>query len=198
MQFDQNIWDNIELIKVLKSGGIAVMPTDTIYGMVGSALISKTVERIYEIRKRNLSKPCIILIGDIKDLEKFSIILNDEQSKEIEKHWSSEVSQDFQLRPVSIVFDCDNKNIEYLHRGTNSLALRLPRNENLRNLLNKVGPLIAPSANLEKFPESEDIIDARKYFGDKVDFYLDGGKITSKASKVIQLHKDGSVSILRE
>lgn len=189
MQFDQNIQDNEKLVEVLKSGGIAVIPTDTIYGMVGKALEPKTVQHIYEIRKRNLSKPCIILIGSMDDLEKFYIVLNEEQKEEIKKYWPG---------AVSIVFDCDNKNLEYLHCATNSLALRLPRNKNLQSLLNKVGPLIAPSANTEALPPSENINQAQKYFGDKVDLYLDGGKITSKSSKIVRLHKDGSVDILRE
>ena len=51
---------NNDLAKILKNGGIAVMPTDTIYGIVASALDSKAVERLYAVRKRNPNKPFII------------------------------------------------------------------------------------------------------------------------------------------
>ena len=63
------------------------MPTDTIYGMVGRAQEEFVVNRIYTIRKRNPTKPCIILIGDISELEKFSVILTEEQKNKIKEYF---------------------------------------------------------------------------------------------------------------
>ncbi len=186
------VWKDGNLIEVLQNGGIVVMPTDTIYGIVGRAEDRNVVEKIYEIRKRTPEKPCIVLIGNTEELDKFSIKLSDEQKAKLQKFWYEE------NRPISVVLDCLEEKFAYLHRGTNSLAFRLPASQELRDLLLKTGPLIAPSANLEKFPASENIEDARKYFGDQVDLYVDGGLITSKASRVIKLHKDGTESILRE
>lgn len=191
MQPSKNIWDNGELVKVLAEGGVAVMPTDTIYGMVGKAENERVVERIYTIRKRAPGKPCIILIGDIKELEKFSIHISVEQKKALAKYWSSDSS------PTSIVLDCLDKALSYLHRGTKTLAFRMPASEGLRGLLLKTGPLIAPSANLEALPLSQDISEAKEYFGGAVDLYIDGGLITTRASRVIRLHTDGSVDVLR-
>ncbi len=187
-----NIWDDKNLIKVIAEGGVAVMPTDTIYGMVGRALDPAVTERVYVIRKRDLKKPFIILIGDISELEKFSINLSGEQKNKLCEYWSSE------SRPTSVVLDCTDEKFAYLHRGTNSLAFRLPANPDLRDLLLKIGPMVAPSANTEKFPASENISDAKKYFGNQVDLYVDGGEIVSKSSKIIKLDKDGSSSVLRE
>ena len=56
-------------IEILKEGGIGVFPTDTMYGLLGSALRSQTVERIYKVRRRNSSKPLIVLIGQIEDIQ---------------------------------------------------------------------------------------------------------------------------------
>ncbi len=67
--------------EILKAGGVGVLATDTIYGIVGSALSKKTVERIYSLRKRNLKKPMIVLIGEITDLKFFGIKLNNEERK---------------------------------------------------------------------------------------------------------------------
>ncbi|HEV7424087.1 MAG TPA: L-threonylcarbamoyladenylate synthase [Candidatus Paceibacterota bacterium] len=194
----KNIWNNKNLIKVLTEGGVAVMPTDTLYGIVGKAEDKNVVEQIYKIRKRNPKKPFIILIGDMSELEKFSISLSDQQKKEILKYWSFNPTLDFQPDPTSIVLDCPDERFSYLHRGIKTLAFRVPFPQALRDLLLKTGPLIAPSANTEKFPASENIEDAKKYFGDKVDLYVDEGSIRSKASKIIKLHKDGTISILRE
>ena len=123
--------------------------------------------------------------------------IESEQKKVLQKYWSFDFAQD-EHNATSIVFDCQNELFSYLHRGTNSLAFRLPLPEDLQRLLKKTGPLIAPSANLEGFPPALDIVEAKKYFGDAVDLYIDGGTIKGKASKVIKLHKDGLVTILRK
>lgn len=186
---NEDIWKDENLIKVLKNNGVVVMPTDTIYGMVGKAQNKDVVERIYKIRGRNPQKPCIVLIGDLSELNKFSVILSKEQKIELEKYWPG---------PVSIILNCKNDSFEYLHRGTKTLAFRLPILEELRELLLKVGPLIAPSANTEALPPSKNIHEAKGYFKDLVDLYIDGGEIEAKASKLIKLNNDGSVIMLRE
>ena len=75
MPLQQDIWDNENLIKILKENGIAVMPTDTLYGIVGAARSADTVNRIYDLRKRAPNKPCIVLIGEIGELENLLGIL---------------------------------------------------------------------------------------------------------------------------
>lgn len=186
-----------KLVSLLKNGGVAVIPTDTIYGIVGSALIPDTVEKIYELRKRAADKPFIILISSLNDLEKFDIKLTQKQRELLEKIWPN---------PVSVVLSCKSEKFEYLHRGTNSLAFRMPKNEGLLNLLKQTGPLVAPSANFEAELPSETIAEAKKYFGDKVDFYVNGGKMSkapanavkSTPSTLIRLMDDGSWQILRQ
>ena len=181
--------NNENLTNVLKGGGVVVMPTDTLYGVVGSALNKATVERIYNLKSRTLKKPCIILIGDISQLENFSITLSEEQNNKIKEFWPG---------PVSIILDCLDDSLSYLHRDTKTLAFRFPIKNTLRELLLEVGPLVAPSANPEGLPTAGDISKAKEYFGNAVDLYVDGGKITGKASKLIKLNKDGSINILRE
>ena len=195
----KNIWNNKNLVKILENNGVVVMPTDTIYGIAGKAEDESVVSRIYAIRKRNPDKPCIILIGDIVELEKFSVVLSEAQREKLKEHWPISAIADIgHNRAVSIVLDCNNDRFSYLHRGTNTLAFRAPTSQGLRDLLMKVGPLIAPSANTEALPPSQNIAEAKKYFGNAIDLYVDGGSIAGKASKVIKLHKDGSVVILRK
>lgn len=185
----KNIWGDEKLIKILVNDGVVVMPTDTIYGIVGRALNPNTVLRIYGARKRSPEKPCIILIDSVAELAKFSINLSSEQEEILEKKWPG---------PVSIIFDCLEEPFFYLHRGTKTLAFRLPKNTDLQNLIKKTGPLIAPSANPEGEISAEDVSKAKEYFDDLVDLYVDGGKIIGRPSKLIKLHKDGSITILRE
>ncbi|MBI2040193.1 threonylcarbamoyl-AMP synthase [Candidatus Microgenomates bacterium] len=179
----------LKLVQLLKSGKVAVMPTDTIYGIVGSALFPETVENIYRLRKRATDKPFIILIHSLNDLNHFNITLTEKKVKFLEKIWPN---------PVSIVLPCGDAKLKYLHRGKNSLAFRMPKDEKLMEILKSTGPLVAPSANFEGEKPSETIDEAKKYFRDKVAFYLDRGRINSQPSTLIKLNNNGSYEILRE
>jgi L-threonylcarbamoyladenylate synthase len=177
------------IVPILKWGGIGVIPTDTLYGVVGSALDKKTVELIYELRKRDLDKPMIILISSLADLKKFGIVLNSAQKKMLGKIWPGK---------VSVVLECKNKKFEYLHRGKKTLAFRFPNDAELVKLLKKVGPLVAPSANPAGEKSAVTYKEAKKYFGEEVDFYVDFGKLRSKPSTLVKMDKEGKLVIIRE
>ena len=53
------------VVETLKNGGVAVIPTDTLYGICGRADMPDTVERIYELRNRDRDKRMIVLIADV-------------------------------------------------------------------------------------------------------------------------------------
>lgn len=178
--------------KLLKTGKISVIPTDTIYGIVGQALNKDTVERIYAIRKRNPNKPMIILINSIKDLGLFGIEIDEKLKTILSQFWPSKVSV---VLPITNA--CYLEKLFYLHRGTKALAFRLPKEKKLTKLLFQTGPLVAPSANTEGFPPSTTIEEAKKIFGDQVDFYLDGGKVESSPSKLIKI-ENGKIIELRK
>lgn len=153
---------------LLKEGAIGVIPTDTIYGICTSALNQKAVEKVYRLRKRNPQKPCIILISDINDLAKyFGYDLNKDLNHQIlqllKKLWPSR---------ISIILPCKLKKLSYLHRGTNTLAFRLPKDKFILKILKISDPLIAPSANWEGYEPAKNIREAKRYFGKEV-FYLE-------------------------
>jgi L-threonylcarbamoyladenylate synthase len=176
-----------EIIDVLKSGGVGVIPTDTLYGIVASTSNPEAVERVYAIRNRDAGKACIILIADIPELEKFSIELSSKERDWLEAVWPGQ---------VSIMLPCMNEQLQYLTRGTGHLVFRMPDDEVLRTLLRETGPLIAPSANLEGQAPAETIDEAKEYFGDSVDFYIDGGVLRGAPSTIVKLEND-HVTMLR-
>lgn len=174
-------------IKTLKQGGVGVIPTDTIYGVVGSAMSTAVVERIYLLRERTPGKPMIILISETSDLGLFGIDISEKITLFLGNIWPG---------MVSVVLSCPGEKFAYLHRGTHSLAFRVPDRKDLRNLLRKSGPLVAPSANPEGETPASDVAQAKSYFGDRVDFYLDGGKLASPPSTLIKIEGD-RVTVLR-
>jgi L-threonylcarbamoyladenylate synthase len=175
------------LAAALTGGGVVVSPTDTIYGILGRALDPGVVETIYRLKHRAPSKPFIILIDSIERLEDFNIPLSDNLKQQLQTYWPG---------PVSIILPCPDPAFEYLHRGTHSLAFRLPNNDNLRALVAETGPLIAPSANPEGLPPAENTDEARAYFGDDVAVYADG-PTTHVPSKIIRITQEGEIEVIR-
>ena len=174
---------------LIREGKVGVMPTDTLYGIVASAFDHEAIERVYRVKDRMPVKPPIILISSIDDLTLFGVTATEPEMKVLSEVWPG---------PVSVVLSCDDEAFEYLHRGARSLAFRLPDKRDLRDFLADSGPLIAPSANLEGHPPATTIEEAKKYFGDRVDFYIDGGVIEGTASIIIRVGVDGSVETLRK
>jgi L-threonylcarbamoyladenylate synthase len=181
--------DNKTIAELLNKGNLGVMPTDTQYGLLASALNQKAVKRVYTVRKRSPEKPFIILISSIEDLKLFGIDLNNKPSsiKYLQSIWPN---------PISVILPCTSNDFSYLHRGTNSLAFRIPKNQVLLEILKETGPLIAPSANTEGQSYAKTIEEAKKYFGDSVDFYKDAGKLESNPSTLIKIEGE-NIEILR-
>ena len=162
----QNNW--LKAKNILEKDGVVVLPTDTLYGVVGRAQSKKVVERIYDIKGRDENKPFIVLISSYKDLEIFGVKTDNEQAKFLKKIWPGK---------VSVILQCNSSRYSYLHRGLKSIAFRMigGKNKNLLNLIKKVGPLVAPSCNKQGYEPAQSIKIAKEYFNDNIDLYINGG-----------------------
>lgn len=171
-----NQWNQVE--RVLQNGGIVVVPTDTLYGILTKANDKKAVERIYSIKGRDEDKPFIILITSITELEQFGI----------KKSVYEKYQEVFQPK-TSVILPYTSAKFKYLHRGKESLAFRIisKRNGHLYKLIKKLGPLVAPSANPQGKDPARNRREARAYFGDKIDAYVCYGTRSGKPSTIISL-----------
>lgn len=177
---------NTEVGSLLKQGAVGVIPTDTVYGIVALTSNPVAVERLYAIRGRNPAKACIVLIA--KQTEIFG-----------HKNWTNlekQTTQQYWPGPVSIILPADAEVPFYLHRGLYSLAYRMPDYPALHQLLMQTGPLLAPSANPEGLPPATTLAEAQAYFGNKVDFYIDGGVRNAPPSRLLAF-KEGKLVVLR-
>jgi L-threonylcarbamoyladenylate synthase len=190
---DSGVRRNDKVVAILESGGVGILATDTIYGIVGSALMPDAVKRIYRLRKRNPNKPMVILVSSVDDILSFGVTIDVATKKILSKVWPGKVSV---ILPIASRRSVAIERFAYLHRGTGTLAFRIPKSAQLRKLLQVTGPLIAPSANFEDEPPALTIRAAKKYFGVNVDFYVDAGKLVSKPSTLAQILK-GKMIVLR-
>jgi L-threonylcarbamoyladenylate synthase len=168
-------------VEILKKGGVGVMATDTIYGIVSSAFSSEAVDRVYKLKQRDSAKPLIVLVSCIEDLEKFGIVLTAELVEKLKQYWPGS---------YSIILPVVGQRLAYIHRGTHRIAFRVPAKKDLLKVLEQTGPLVAPSANIEGMPPAKTIKEAQNYFGARADFYVDEGEMKNKASTILSFEGD--------
>jgi L-threonylcarbamoyladenylate synthase len=169
---------------ILKNGGLAILPTDTVYGVVTQLSNQKSVKRLYELKNRQF-KPGTIIVASVQQLIEIGV----------EQQYIDKASQ-YLTRPISVVMPVGDTHL-YVHQGLNSLAFRVVDDPEIAKLLLLTGPLLTSSANSPGDPVATTISQAQDYFGDEIDLYIDGGEIANRlASTVIKIDEDG-VTLLR-
>lgn len=181
----------LKLALLLKEGVIAVMPTDTIYGICASVFKKKAVEKIYKLKKRTPNKPLIILISKMEELNLFGVQPDQKEKEFLKKIWPGKISVILKLKDKNKI-----KKFRYLIFKNNTLAFRLPKSNFLKKVLEISGPIVAPSVNFEGEKPAKNIKEAKRYFGSEV-IYFDGGELKGEPSTLIFLEED-EIKILRE
>ncbi len=175
-----------EAIKHLKHGGLGVMPTDTVYGVVASALNKEATNRLYSLKERE-QKPGTLVASSIDQLRQLGV--PEEYFAYLTDLWPG---------ALSVVLPLGN-DCAYLHQGVGDIAIRVVADERFKAILEQTGPLITSSANRPGEPGSVNLAEAWDYFHDDVDFYVDGGDLSGKApSTIVRLSPSGKMTILRQ
>lgn len=174
-----------EIVRRLEAGGVGLLPSDTIYGLSARALDRGAVERIHALKDRSPGKPMIVLISDIKMLDLLSI--SADQAGLAKDYWPGPLSLEFQAPDAPA----------WLHRGLKHFAIRLPDYPELRQLIDKVGPLVSTSANIEGQEPVSSVAEARRVFGDKLDFLVDAGQLDNPPS-TLAVVEDGRLKVVRQ
>jgi L-threonylcarbamoyladenylate synthase len=176
----------MNIIDILRDDGVGVIATDTVYGIVARLLSPTAVERIYDVKHSDSSRPVgTILIASVEQLHG---VVDDEYLEKAAKYWPG---------PTSVILPVGDE-LGYAHKGLGSLPFRVPDDDRLVGLLNQTGPLATSSANLPSQPPATNINQAKEYFGDGVDFYQDGGSLQGRgASQIIKLLPNGRFEQIR-
>ncbi len=166
---------NRTVARIIKEGGVGILPTDTLYGIVASVFSREAVARVYRLRRRDPQKPSIILISGLNDLRLLGVRPTSAQMKVLRRIWPGKFSVVLKTRNAE----------HYLDRGTGTLAFRYPRSRRLQHFLRDSGPIIAPSANWEGYPPALSLREAKRYFNNRVDFYVNAGQKRGRPSTLI-------------
>lgn len=177
---------NEAIRNLANSGSVGILPTDTVYGVVAKASDKQAVARLYALKQRK-SKPGSIIASSIDQLAELGI--KSRYLKAVEQFWPG---------AVSVIIPVSDPSLDYLHQGKMSLAVRIPKPKELRDLLNKTGPLLTTSANPPGEDTAINIEQAKNYFNTQVDFYIDGGDLSNHKPSTIIRVLDDAIEVIRQ
>lgn len=176
--------------EIIKNGGIVVFPTETVYGIGTNGLDKEAVERLYKIKERPLNKPISLLVSDYEMIEKVAKDISEIEYKIMKKFFPG---------PLTIILNKKDIVPDILTSGGSTVGIRMPEEEITRKLIEYAGvPIAAPSANISGKASGIDLQEIVKEFGDKVDYYIDGGKSKIGIGSTIVKVENNTIKILRE
>lgn len=130
--------------KILKSGGIVAIPTETVYGLAASAYDEKAIERVFEAKGRPQDNPLIVHIADMDMLSMVARDVPDAAYMLAKRFWPG---------PLTMVLPRGDKIPPSVSAGLSTVAVRMPENEAAKDIIKLSGlPLAAPSANVSGSP----------------------------------------------
>lgn len=180
--------------KILKSGGIVAIPTETVYGLAASAYNIKAIENIFKAKGRPLDNPLIVHISSREEIYGVVSEFSEPAKKLTEKFWPG---------PLTVILP-KNKDIPLeVTGGMDSVAVRCPANVIAQKVISMAGvPLVAPSANISGRPSPTKFEHVVADLNGKIDAVIDGGDceiglestVVSFVSDVPKVLRPGRVS----
>ena len=180
-----------KLLETLKSGGIILYPTDTIWGIGCDATDDEAVMKIFELKNRDKNKPLIILVESEKRLQDL-----------VEVPAIAWDIMDLSEKPITIVYDAPKGISKNLLAEDGSIGIRLVKDEFCKRLISKLNkPIVSTSANFsgEKSPKSFANISQKLI--NKVDAVAEDqiNRVSKwEASSIIRVWNDGRIKVIRE
>ena len=145
--------------KVIASGGLVIIPTETVYGIAVNALNEKSLDKLYAIKKRPRDKPFSMLIAEKHKVEEFARDIPVAAYKLMHKFWPG---------PLTIILKA---------AGQGKVGLRMPDNRVALEIVTFAQvPIACPSANIAGEPAPDNFAQALKNMRGLVDLAIDAGQ----------------------
>ena len=190
LEEETNLKELKKAAQLIKQGGIAIFPTETVYGIGANGLDESAIKKLYQIKQRPLSKPISLLVNSIDMINSITENITKEEYSLIKK---------FMPGPLTIILKKKKIIPDILTANSDTVGIRMPENEISLKLIEYAGvPIATSSANISGQESNTKVNENLKELKEKVDVFIDGGE--SKigiASTVVQI-VNGSPKILRE
>ena len=175
--------------KLIKSGKVIAIPTETVYGLAGNAYRNDSVKKIYSLKKRPKNNPLIVHFSSVKTMNQ-EVVINEQLIK---------LAKKFSPGPLTYILPLkkESRISKLVLNKKHQIACRIPNNKTFLAVLKQSGvPIAAPSANLSNKLSTTRSVDVEKEFGKKLSYILDSKK-TSIGLESTVLLLGASLKILR-
>lgn len=175
----------IKTAEILKKGGLAAIPTETVYGLAADALNGAAVAKIFAAKGRPMDNPLIVHVAEFEDIERFALV------REIPEA-AKKLAKVFWPGPLTIIMKKGGVIPDEVSAGLDTVAIRLPSHPSARAIIKAADtPLAAPSANLSGSPSPTTAQHVMNDMDGKIDAVFDGGACgVGVESTVITLAED--------
>ena len=153
-------------VAALRRGDLAVIPTDTVYGIAADAFSPPAVDRLLTAKGRGRDMPVPVLVGSWRGLDGLADHVTPSMRSLVEAFWPGPLTLIVQAAP-SLAWDLGET------RGT--VAVRMPLHPVALAVLAETGPLAVSSANRTGMPPATDAAQAQEQLGSSVAVYLEAG-----------------------
>ena len=173
--------------QIIEKGGIAIFPTDTVYGIGCNPYNVNSVKKIYQIKSRVEIKSLPILAYSL-DIVKEITLIDKFTEKIIKKNWPG---------PLTLILKLTDEKLKKSLNLENKIAVRIPDSKCTLKLLEKCGLLVGTSANISgnlSYTNPDECIKNIKNY----DVFLNGGTITSKGESTIIEIENEKIKMIRE
>lgn len=180
-------------IEVLKSGGVILYPTDTIWGIGCDATNPEAVKKVFAVKKREESKSLVTLVSDLDMLARYVKDIPDAALDLIEVNDT----------PMTIIYPQAIGLAENVIAEDGSVGIRIPMNEFCRQLCFRLRkPIVSTSANISGENPPKGFKDISQQIKDAVDYTvhpsMEEKNSTHKASQIIKIGLKGEIQIIRK
>jgi L-threonylcarbamoyladenylate synthase len=173
--------------QIINQGGVVIFPTDTVYGIGCDPYNKASIEKIYKIKSRCITKSVPVLTYSIEMAERIAQF--DQLAKKIvKKFWPG---------PLTIILKVTDEKIKKSLNLENKIAIRIPDHKCTLELLKKCNYLVGTSANISGDLPYTNPKECLKKMQD-YDVFVDGGMITSNGESTIIEIENEKIKIIRE
>lgn len=166
-----------EISSILKKGGIAVLPTETVYGLFCAYSSYEAIEKIFEIKKRPAEKILSLTLSALDDAERFVYMAD----------WQKRTASHFLPGPVTFVFKAKEGAIPpFLVSNEGKTGIRIPDSEIVLKIIKATRiPLASTSANLSGEQPASRFKDLPQEILESVDVAVDAGECPLKVASTV-------------
>ena len=174
--------------EIIQNSGLIAFPTDTVYGIGVSAFNEDAIVKIYQVKERSKLKAIPILISDADQLNQITSNIIPTTNQIVNCFWPGALTLILPIHPE----------LPGNLSSGNSIGVRVPDHDLVRELLRITGPLAVTSANLSGKASALTAEEVQVQLGERIDLILDGGRVPGGvASTVLDCNED-EFRILRE